>query len=125
VLQWRPTKREDIPTPNTNKIVILTSLHGFGLPSCKFLRGLLYHYKIKLVHLNPNSIIQIVIFVHLCECYLAIHPNFPLFTHYFFMKCQPSTAKQEINGDVDIQTRPHRNFLDLPLKTSLKGWHKS
>jgi hypothetical protein len=35
VLQWRPTKGEDIPTPNTNEIVVLSSFfsHGFGLPT--------------------------------------------------------------------------------------------
>jgi hypothetical protein len=59
VFQWRSAKDEDIPTPNTNEIVVSTSFfqRGFGLPSCDFLRGLLHHYKIELVHLNPNSIL--------------------------------------------------------------------
>jgi hypothetical protein len=63
--------------PNTNEIVMSTSFfqHGFGLPSCDFLRGLLHHYKIELIHLNPNLILQIAIFIHLCEAYLAVHPN--------------------------------------------------
>jgi hypothetical protein len=88
ILQWQPAKDEDILTTNTNEIVVLTSFfqQGFGLPSCEFLRGLHHHYKIKLIHLNPNSIIQFVIFVHLCECYLVVRPNFPLFKHYFFME---------------------------------------
>jgi hypothetical protein len=94
ILQWRPAKAEDIPTPNTNKIVVLTSFfqREFSLPSCEFLRGLLHHYKIQLVHLNPNSILQIAVFVHLCETYLIIHPNFSLFKHYFFLKYQPSAT---------------------------------
>jgi hypothetical protein len=42
VLQWHPATREDIPTPNTNEIVVFCSFQsGFGLPSCGFLRGLL------------------------------------------------------------------------------------
>jgi hypothetical protein len=34
VLRWRPANGEDIPTPNTNEIVVLSSFsrHGFGLP---------------------------------------------------------------------------------------------
>jgi hypothetical protein len=28
-------------------------------------------------------------------------------------------------GGVGLQTRPRSGFLDLPMKTSLKGWHKS
>jgi hypothetical protein len=59
VLQWRLMKDEDIPTPNTNEIMVSTSFfqHIFGLPSCNFLHGLLHHYKIELARLNPNSII--------------------------------------------------------------------
>jgi hypothetical protein len=127
VAQWRPVKDEEIPTPHTNDIVMLMSFfqRGVGLPSCEFLCGLLHHYQIELVHINPNSILQIAIFVHLCKCYLTIHPNFPLFKHYFFLKYQPSAAKRKVIGGVDIQSRPHCNFLDLPLKTSLKGCHKS
>jgi hypothetical protein len=46
VLQWRPTKVEDIPTPNIKEIVVLSSFfqHGFSLPTCEFLYGLLHHY---------------------------------------------------------------------------------
>jgi hypothetical protein len=59
VLQWRPTADEDIPTPNTNKIVVFASFFqcGFGFLVCNFLRGLLDHYQIELVHHNPNSIL--------------------------------------------------------------------
>jgi hypothetical protein len=123
ILQWQPTKDEDIPTSNTNEIVVLTSFfqHGFGLPTCRF--SLLHYYKIELVYLNPNSILQIVIFVHLCETYLAILLNFSLFKHYF-LKYQPSTAKWQIIDSVGIQARLHRDFHTLPLKTPLKGWYK-
>jgi hypothetical protein len=57
VLQWRPTAGEDILTPNTNEIVVFTSFFqcGFGLPACYFLRSLLGHYQIELVHLNPSD----------------------------------------------------------------------
>jgi hypothetical protein len=59
VLQWLPTADEDIPTPNTNKIVVFASFFqcGFGFLVCNFLRGLLDHYQIELVHHNPNSIL--------------------------------------------------------------------
>jgi hypothetical protein len=69
-----------ILTPNTKEIVVFSSFfqQGLGLPACDFLRGLLQRYQIELVHLNPNSILQIIIFVHLCEAFLGIPPNFPL-----------------------------------------------
>jgi hypothetical protein len=124
VLQWHPSAMEDIPTPNSTEIVVFSSFfqRGFGLPTSDFLRGLLDHYQIELVHLNPNSILQIAIFAHLCEAFLGISPNFPLFKKYF-LKYQPSVTNWKVIGGVGLQTRPCVGFLNLPLKTSLRGWH--
>jgi hypothetical protein len=71
VLQWRPVAGEDILTPNTNEIVVFSSFFqcGFGLLACNFFRGLLDHYKFELVPLNPNSVLQIIVFVHLYEAW--------------------------------------------------------
>jgi hypothetical protein len=122
VLRWRSTKEEDIPIPNTNEIMVLSSFfqHGFSLPTCEFLRDLLHQYEIDLVHLNPNSIIQIAILVHLCESFLDVPPNFPLFKSYFFLKYQSNADKRKIIGGVGLKTHPRSGFLDLPLKNSLK-----
>jgi hypothetical protein len=86
VLQWWPTKGEDFPIPNTKEIVVFSSFfqRGFGLPTCDFFRDLLHHYQMELVHLNPHSILQIAIFIHLCEAFLGIPLSFPLFKNYFF-----------------------------------------
>jgi hypothetical protein len=88
VLQWRSTTGEDLSTPNTNEIVVFSSFfqHRFGLSTCDFFHEFLDHYQIKLVHLNPNSILQIAVFVHLYEAFLGIPLNFPLFKNYFFLK---------------------------------------
>jgi hypothetical protein len=127
VLQWCPDAGEDISTHNTNEIVVFASFfqRRFSLPPYDFLRGLLDHYQIELVHLNPNSILQIAIFVHLCEAFLTIPPNFPLFKNYFFLKYQPSAANRKVVGGVGLQTQPCASFLDLPLKASLWGWHRT
>jgi hypothetical protein len=80
VLQWCPATREHIPTLNTNEIVVFSSFFQcrFSLLTCDFFRGLLDHYKIELVHLNPNSILHITAFIHLYESFLGIPPpNFP------------------------------------------------
>jgi hypothetical protein len=50
--------------------------------------------------------------------------NFSLFKRYFLLKYQPSADKQKVIGDVGLQTCPRIGFLDLPMKTSLKGRHK-
>jgi hypothetical protein len=41
----------------------------------------------------------------------------------FFLKYQPSAANRQVIGEVGIQAWANRDFLTLPLKTSLKGWH--
>jgi hypothetical protein len=121
------TKGEDIPTPNSNEIVVLPPffIRSFGLPNREFLCGLLHYYQIELVHLSPNSILKIIIFVLLCEAFLVVYPNFPLFKHYIFLKYQASATNRKVIGGVGIQTHPRSDFLDLLIKTSLKGCHKS
>jgi hypothetical protein len=125
VLQWPPIIGDDLPTSNTNEIVMFSSFfqRRFGLPACDFFRGLLDHYQIELAHLNPESNLQITVFIHLCEVFLGIPPNFPLFKNYFFLKYQLSAANRKVIKGVGLQTCPLTGFLDLPMKTSLWGWH--
>jgi hypothetical protein len=127
VLQWRPAAGEDLPTQNTNEIVVFSSFfqRGFCLPACDFFYGLLDHYQIELVHLNPNSILQIVVFVHLCGAFLSIPPNFGLFKIDFFLKYQPSAANRKVIRGVGLKTCPHIGFRDLLMKTSLWRWHRT
>jgi hypothetical protein len=40
------------------------------------------------------------------------------------LKYRPSADKHQIIGGVGIQAHQRHDFLNLPLKTSLKGWHK-
>jgi hypothetical protein len=125
VLQWRPSVGKDILTLNTNEIVVLASFfqRGFSLLIYDFLHRLLDHYQIEFVHLNPYSILRIAIFIYLCEVFLKIPPNFPLIKNYFFLKYQPSATNRKVVGGIGLQTRSRVGFLDLPLKTSLRGWH--
>jgi hypothetical protein len=123
MLQWCPAAGEDIPTPNTNEIVVFSSFfqQRFGLPAYDFFRRLLDDYKIELVHLRPNSILTIAVFIHLYEAFLGIPPNFPLFKNYFLLKYQPSATNRKVIGGVGLQTCPRACFLDLPMKTPLQG----
>jgi hypothetical protein len=125
VLRWRPANGEDIPTPNTNKIVVSSFFfqRGFGLPTCKFLHGLLHHYKIEIIHLNSNSILQIIIFVHLCEAFLGVPLNFPLFRSYFLLKYQSNADKWKVIGGIGLQMCPCSGLLDLPMKAlAVTSW---
>jgi hypothetical protein len=125
ILQWCPATGEDIPTPNMTKIVVFSSYFqcGFGLPTYDFLCGLLDYYQIELIHLKPNSILEIVVFAHLCEAFLGNSPNFPMFKTCFFLKYQLSATNRKVIGGVGLETCPRAGFLDHPLKASLREWH--
>jgi hypothetical protein len=88
VLQWHPATGKNITTPNTNEIVVFFSFFqcGFGLSAYDFFCGLLDHYKIELFLLNPILILQITVFIHLCEVVVGIPSSFSLFKNYFFFK---------------------------------------
>src|SRR5438105_12339445 len=74
LIGWRVAFGESFSTANTGEIIVFEHFfyRGFALPTNAFFHGLLHWYRIKLVHLNPNSILHIIIFIHLCEVFLGI-----------------------------------------------------
>jgi hypothetical protein len=77
---WRICRGVTVPTEDTHESVVYIPflIRGLALPISPFFRGLLDFYELNLMHLNPNSILQISIFVHLCEAFLGILPHFGL-----------------------------------------------
>jgi hypothetical protein len=77
---WRICRGVTIPTEDTHESVVYVPflIRGLALPVSPFFRGLLDFYNLNLTHLNPNSILQVSIFIHLCEAYLGILPHFGL-----------------------------------------------
>jgi hypothetical protein len=37
----------------------------------------------------------------------------------------PNAANRKVIGGVGLQTHPNSGFIDLPMKSSLRGWHKT
>jgi hypothetical protein len=72
-----------IPIEDTHESVVYVPflIRGLALPISPFFCGLLDFYNLNLTHLSPNSILQISIFVHLCEAYLGILPHFGLWKY--------------------------------------------
>jgi hypothetical protein len=124
IIEWRPAVNNSFPSPDTGEIVVFESFfrRGFGLPLSPFARDILAFYGLELVHLNPNSILHLSIFVHLCEAYLAIRPHFALFKHLFTVRL---SGNHTVAGAVGIQLRSGRagDYVDVPLPSSLKGWN--
>jgi hypothetical protein len=72
----RTWERIFVPTKDTHESVAFTTffVHILGSPICPFFWSLLDFYSIDPTHLNPNSVLQISIFVHLYEAFLGIAP---------------------------------------------------
>src|SRR5437868_11191973 len=126
LIGWRAADGELFPTANTGELVVFEPVfyQGFSLPTNKFFRGLLHFYGIELVHLNPNSILHIAAFIHLCEAFLGIGPHFALFRYLFQVTTRQKSGPVVVGG-ASIQMRKQRSdkYVTLPTRDSLKGWH--
>jgi hypothetical protein len=92
-VEWKAAVGEDFPTEDVKEQVVFASYfeRGFNLLAGDFFRGLLYYYKLELVHLVPNSITVVSTFIRFCEVYLGVSPHFLLWRHLFYVK---STGKR-------------------------------
>jgi hypothetical protein len=58
----------------------------FGSTDFSLFRELLDHYSINLTHLNPKSILQVVVFIHLSQTFLGIAPHFSLCRYSYHLQ---------------------------------------
>jgi hypothetical protein len=123
---WRICRWVTVPTEDTHKSVVYVPflICGLALPISPFFHGLLDFYNLNLTHLNHNSILQISIFVNLCEAYLGILPHFDLWKYLYH--CRPGMAggQHQLMGDASLEMRRERKteYLDISLKDIIKGW---
>jgi hypothetical protein len=83
-VEWRAAAGEEFPSEDVKEQVVFASFfeRDFNLPTGDFFRGLLYYYRLELVHLVPNSTTVVSIFIHFCEAYLGIPPHFLLWRYF-------------------------------------------
>jgi hypothetical protein len=77
-----------------------------------------------LTHLNPNSILQISIYVHLCEAFLGVLPHFGLWKYLYHCRLGMAGGQHQLVGGASLEMRRGRKteYLEIPLKDSIKGW---
>jgi hypothetical protein len=122
---WRICRGVTVPTEDTHESVIYIPflIRDLALPISPFFRGLLDFYHLNLTHLNPNSILQVSVFVHLCEAFLGILPHFGLWK-YLSLSAWDGRGTAPARGGASLEIRRGRKtkYLDIPLKDSIKGW---
>jgi hypothetical protein len=89
-VEWRATAGEEFLSEDVKEQVVFASFfeRGFNLPAGDFFRGLLYYYRLELVHLVPNSVTVVSTFIHFCEAYLGIPSHFLLSRYFSALRVQ-------------------------------------
>jgi hypothetical protein len=122
-VEWKAAAREEFPTEDVKEQVIFVSFErGFNLPVGDFFCGLVYCYKLELVHLVPDSITVVSTFIHFCEAYLGISPHFLLWRYLF---CVKSTGKR--SGPVGavmfyLRSGLRTEWIDSNLPDNTSRW---
>jgi hypothetical protein len=123
-VEWRAVAGEEFPSEDVKEQVVFASFfeRGFNVPAGDFFCGLLYYYRLELVHLIPNSIIVVSTFIHFCEAYLGIPPHFTLWRYFFYVK---STGKR--SGSVgavmfNLRSGLKAEWIDTDLPDNTSEW---
>jgi hypothetical protein len=123
---WRICRGVTVSKEDTHEFVVYVPflISGLAHPISPFFRGLLDFYNLNLNHLNPNSILQISIFVHFCEAYLGILPHFGLWKYLYHYRPGMAGGQHQLVGGTSLEMRRGRKtkYLDIPLKDNIKGW---
>jgi hypothetical protein len=95
-----------------------------ALPVSPFFHDLLDFYSLNLTHLNPKSVLQITVFVHLCEAFLGILPHFGRWKYLYHYRPRMAGGQHQLVGGASLELHQGRKveYLDIPLKDSIKGW---
>jgi hypothetical protein len=83
-VEWRAAAGEEFSSEDVKEQIIFASFfeRGFNFPVGDFFRGLMYYYRLELVHLVPNFVTVVSTFIHFCEVYLGIPPHFLLWKYF-------------------------------------------
>jgi hypothetical protein len=125
ISKWRVEPNSSMPAPLEKEVIMLKSHvdRGLNLPPSYFLKSMLFHYKLQLHHIAPNSFTIIVGFVALCEGYLGVYPRGDLFRLYFNIR-----QNKEANGDlrncgsITFISRSRKTYSYINPHDFARGW---
>jgi hypothetical protein len=128
ISRWRVDPGATMPAPSDEEVIMLKSHidRGFSLPPSYFLKGILWHYRLQLHHIAPNSFTTIVGFIVLYEGYLGINTRGELFRLYFNIRHNRDANGDPCNcGSVSFVPRSRKSYPYIILHDSAKGWRGS
>ena len=119
-----PDAGQIIPTPEPHeRVVFLTHfVRGLGFPLHPFVRGLMFYYGLDFHGLAPNFILNISMFIVVCEAFLRIKPHFGLWLKTFNVKPKVVVGQQAECGDAMVGKMPNVTWLEGSYVETVKGW---
>jgi hypothetical protein len=80
-----PPANDREPNPPPGYVVCFQSFleWGFGMPAGRLIQAILHYFVVELHNLNPNSVMQAVVFAMVCEGFLGVPPHWNLWLHLF------------------------------------------
>ena len=75
-----PNTGQIVPTlePHERVVFLTHFICGLGFPLHPFVREIMFYYGLDLHDLAPNFILNISVFIVVCEAFLCINPHFGL-----------------------------------------------
>jgi hypothetical protein len=106
-VEWRVPDDESVPCSPKGFVVSFVAFHkrGFSVPAGRFIRGVLFEYRLQLQHLNPNIIQQMAAFEAMCEGYLRISAHWHLFRYFFKFACLKESSRAATIGCANLRMK--------------------
>ena len=92
-------------------------------PFSTFFNAVLSHYQINMLHLDPQSIILLVVFAFVCEAMVGIAPSVALLRHFFSLHL---ADPRQCSGCLSFQAvaATAGSGIDFELPPSVSGFRK-
>ena len=89
-------KGQIVPTlePKESVVFLTHFIRGLGFPLHPFVRGLMFYYGLDFHDLAPNSILNILAFIVVCEAFQLMPPQFGLWLKTFNVKPKVVSGQQ-------------------------------
>lgn len=105
-------KGQIVPTPEPQERVVFVShfVRGLGFPLHPFVRGLMFYYGLDFHDLPLNTILNISVFIIVCEAFLRIPPHFRLWLKTFNGKPKVVSGQQAECGGAMVGKMPNSTW---------------
>ena len=85
----------------------------------------MFYYGLDFHDLDPNSILNILAFIVVCEAFLRIPPHFGLWLKIFNVKPKVVSGQHAECGGAMVSKMPNITWPEGSFVETVKGWQKS